>query len=265
MIKSINNSIIDITLSFKRRYLIFILGWQDIKQRYRRSKLGPFWLTISMGTMIGMIGLIFGQVFGSPMKEFLPYLSAGIIFWTFISSCALEGSGSFINSAGMIRQLNLPLMLYVYRVIWRNVIVLVHNLAIVPVVFIVVGKELTWNFLWIVPGFIVLLLNITWMVVFLATICTRFRDMPQIVDSLQKVFFYLTPVIWMPNSINPRSASLIVDPNPFYHLLQLVRAPILGVSPEPINWIVTIAMCTIGTVLSMSFFGFYKKRIAYWI
>src|SRR5476651_1306074 len=51
-----------------------MLGWQDIKQRYKRSKVGPFWLTISMGVMIATIGLVFGNLFSSPMADFLPFL-----------------------------------------------------------------------------------------------------------------------------------------------------------------------------------------------
>ena len=32
------------------------VGWYDIKQRYRRTTLGPFWITISMGIMTGALG-----------------------------------------------------------------------------------------------------------------------------------------------------------------------------------------------------------------
>ncbi len=60
-----------------------MLGWQDVRQRYRRSALGPFWLTISMGVMIGTIGIVFGQIFKTPMREFLPFLAAGMILWSF--------------------------------------------------------------------------------------------------------------------------------------------------------------------------------------
>lgn len=255
----------DITTMVEKRSLIFLLGWQDIKQRYRRSKLGPFWLTISMGVMIGMIGLVFGQVFKTPMREYLPFLATGIILWTFFSSCLMEGGTSFIDSAGMIRQLNLPLSLYPARVIWRNLIIMGHNIIILPLVFLCVGKDISWGVLFVIPGLVVMLLNVFWMSLFLGTICSRFRDMPQIVNSLLQVFFYVTPVIWMPNSLNPRSANLLMDPNPVYHLIQLVRAPLLGQSASILNWTVSLGLCMIGIVFSGWFFGTYKKRIAYWL
>ena len=89
--------------------------------------------------------------------------------------------------------------------------------------------------------------------------------MPQIVNSLMQVFFYVTPIIWMPNALNPRSANLLVEPNPIYHLIQIVRAPILGGSPTYMNWGVSILMATLGSAFAFWFFGKYKKRIAYWL
>ncbi len=263
--KKIFIAIKDIDRTISKRSLIFMLGWQDIKQRYRRSKLGPFWLTISMGVMIGTIGIVFGQVFKSSMTEYLPFLACGVIFWAFFSSTIIEGSSSYIESAGMIRQLDLPLALYPAKVLWRNIIILFHNLAILPFVYLVVGKGVTWTVIFIVPGLILFILNLYWIAIFLAIICTRFRDMPQIVNSVLQVLFYVTPVIWMPNALSARSASLLMTPNPVYHLLEIVRAPLLGYAPELLSWLVCFTMVVFGFSITLLFFGNYKKRIAYWL
>ena len=265
MINDIRVAVADLKRSRQKLYLALMLGWQDIRQRYRRSKLGPFWLTISMGVMIGMIGIVFGQVLSSPMQEYLPFLATGIILWTCFSTGVMEGSTSFIDAQGMIRQLDLPLSLYPIRVLWRNVVICAHNVIILPLVFIVVGRGITWDILWLIPGFILFLWNMLWISLLLGTFCTRFRDMPQIVNSLMQVFFYVTPIIWMPNALNPRSANLLVEPNPVYHMLQIVRLPILGQAPTSMNWLVSIGVALIGTLVALWFFGKYKKRIAYWL
>ena len=265
MINEIGIAVADLKRSREKLYLALMLGWQDIKQRYRRSKLGPFWLTISMGVMIGMIGIVFGQVLSSPMNEYLPFLATGIILWTCFSTGILEGSTTFIDAQGMIRQLNLPLSLYSIRVLWRNIVICGHNIIILPFVFLAVGHGVSWNIVWIIPGFLVFSWNIFWLSLLLGTFCTRFRDMPPIVNSLLQVFFYVTPIIWMPNALNPRSASLLVDPNPVYHILQVVRAPILGNCPTTLNWFVSVAIAVLGSIVSLWFFGKYKKRIAYWL
>lgn len=265
MMNEISIAVKDLMRSREKFYLALMLGWQDIRQRYRRSKLGPFWLTISMGVMIGMIGIVFGQVLNTPMSEYLPFLATGLILWTCFSTAVMEGSSAFIDAQGMIRQLDLPLSLYPIRVLWRNVVICGHNIIILPLVFLVVGRGITWDIFWLIPGFIVFCWNMLWVSILLGTFCTRFRDMPQIVNSLLQVFFYVTPIIWMPNVLNPRSANLLVDPNPVYHLVQLVRAPILGSSPTLMNWSVAIAMGAVGSLLALWFFGKYKKRIAYWL
>ena len=265
MLRDIHIALTDLIRTYHKLYLALMLGWQDIRQRYRRSKLGPFWLTISMGVMIGMIGIVFGQVLSSPMQEYLPFLASGIILWTCFCTSALEGSTSFIDAQGMIRQLDIPLSLYPVRVIWRNIVICGHNIIILPFVFLAVGKGISWEIIWLVPGFIVFVWNIFWVALLLGTFCTRFRDMPQIVNSLIQVFFYVTPIIWMPNALNPRSANLLVEPNPVYHMLQLVRAPLLGSCPTVLNWVVSISIAVTGSVIALCFFGKYKKRIAYWL
>lgn len=265
MISKILIALTDLIEAIDKIYLALMLGWQDIKQRYRRSKLGPFWLTISMGIMISMIGVIFGQALSVPIRDYLPYIASGIIFWTFISTSIKEGSSSFIQSSGMIRQLALPLTLYPMRILWRNIVILGHNILIFPLVLLVVDGGINPNVLWIFPGFALLVLNIFWITLFLGICCTRFRDLPPIISSLIQVFFYLTPIIWMPGSVRARVAAWVVNTNPAYHLLELVRAPLLGYCPDLLSWKVASCMGLLGTLFVLIFFGTYKKRIAYWV
>src|SRR5690606_38293826 len=99
----------DISAAIREYSLVGMLGWQDVRQRYRRSVLGPFWLTISMGIMIFTIGVVFGHIFKTPMQEFLPFLAIGLILWGFISSVITEGCMGFIAAEGIIKQLPIPL------------------------------------------------------------------------------------------------------------------------------------------------------------
>ena len=183
MVNEVSIAVKDLMRSREKLYLALMLGWQDIRQRYRRSKLGPFWLTISMGVMIAMIGIVFGQVLNSPMSEYLPFLATGIILWTCFSTSVMEGGTAFIDAQGMIRQLDLPLSLYSIRVLWRNIVICGHNIIILPLVFLVVGRGITLDILWLIPGFIVFCWNMLWVSMLLGIFCTRFRDMPQMVTT----------------------------------------------------------------------------------
>lgn len=242
-----------------------MLGWNDVKQRYRRSKVGPFWLTISMGVMIATIGLVFGKLFNNPMREFLPFLSCGIVLWGFLSAIINESCFSYINEERVIKQISLPFSLYVFRVIWRNSIILSHNMVILPIVYLCVGKGINLNLLYIIPGFILFILNLTWASILLSVICTRFRDLPQIVNSIMQILYFVTPIIWMPHSIQQKVDMSIVDLNPVYHLLELVRAPLLGSHASIQNYIISAVLCIIGWCLTILVFGSFKRRIAYWL
>ncbi|WP_047549794.1 ABC transporter permease [Methylotenera sp. G11] len=255
----------DLAAAVKRHALITLLAWQDIRQRYRRSALGPFWLTLSMSVMIGAIGLVFSQVFKAPVQDFLPFIAIGIILWTFISNIIIEGCTGFIAAENIIKQLPIPLFVHILRMVWRNVLILAHNIVIFPVVLIIVGKPLGQVALLSIPGFILATINLTWVALILATICTRYRDMPQMVASLIQVTFYLTPIIWMPKTISAHVSGYLLDLNPVFHLIEIMRAPLLGTMPTATNWLVSIAMAIIGSVLALAFYGSYRRRIPYWL
>ena len=262
---SLSIALSDIALATAQYSLVGMLGWQDVRQRYRRSALGPFWHTIIMGVMIATIGIVFGQVFNSPMAEFLPFLAIGMILWGFISAVITEGSLGFIAAEGIIKQLPIPLFVHILRVIWRNLIILAHNLVIFPLVLVAVSKPISWLALLSIPGLLVLTINLTWMALLFGVLCARYRDFPQIITSLLQILFYLTPVIWMPSSLPQRAGLYLLDLNPAYHLLELVRSPLLGSLPSLLNWEVSLGMAFTGWIMTIFVYGRYKCRIVYWL
>ncbi len=238
----------------------------------------PWWITISTGVMIACIGVIFGTIFKSPMQEFLPFLSAGLIIWGFISTTVMDATNVLISAEAIIKQLPIPVFSHILRMVSKNLIVFFHNLLIFPIlivffhnllifpiVCICVQKGINWNIFYFIPGLIILTLNLLWISLLLAVICTRFRDMTQIVESLLQIAFYITPIIWMPSLLPARASIMLLDPNPFYHLLAIVREPLIGVSPNLTNWLVSIGLLFIGTFFSLLLFDKYRARISYWL
>lgn len=249
----------------KKLALAEMLAWRDIRGRYRRSVIGPFWLTISMGVMIACIGLVFGGILDTPMDEYLPFLAAGIILWTFITGTINEGCTAFVSAEGMIKQLPIPLFVHVLRVVWRNVLMLAHHILILPLILLVMGKSFSLIALLTIPGFVMVVLCLSWLAFFFAIICTRYRDLPQIVASVLQVGFYFTPIIWMPALLPERLGAAIFDWNPFYHMLELLRAPLLGSVPAVTSWLVVAAITILGWGLTLLLFARVKHRIAYWL
>lgn len=245
--------------------LAMSLGWQDTKQAYRRSALGPFWITLGMSIQIFAIGLVFGLIFGTPVREFLPYLAASLILWSLISNSILDGSMAFISGESIIRQLPIPHYVHILRSGFKNLLMLAHNIVILPIVFLIFLKAPTWNILLLFPGLIInagFLFSVSYLIA-LAT--TRFRDIQQIIASGMTVVFYVTPVIWQPSLIPSGIAHLLLGLNPFYHFLQIIRLPILGQAPTFENWSLAILMTMVAGSVVFVAAKRYKNRLAYWV
>lgn len=255
----------DLRAALRAHHLATTFSWQDIAQRYRRSRVGAFWLTVNMGALIGAMGLTFGTLFRAPLYEFLPFICVGLIFWSFISTALTEGCTSFINAQGIILQVRIPLFTHILTTLYRNAIVLAHNLLIYPLVLLAVARLPSWHGLLAFPGFLLIALNVAWMTLILAVVCARFRDLTQVVQNLLQVAFFVTPLMWLPQSLPEGRHHVVLDLNPFFHLISLVRAPLLGEWPTAANWLSCIAMAVVGWALALPFYGRYRDRIPYWL
>jgi ABC-type polysaccharide/polyol phosphate export permease len=251
------------TLSKANQFLIF--GFQDIKVRYRRSSLGVFWITINMAISITVLSFVFGVLFNTPIKDYIPYLGIGLILWGFVSTNINESCTLFISAKENILNLKMNYSFYILRALWRNIIILAHNILIIAIVFLVFQKQLSITSLYFIPGFILLVLNLTWMMFLIAIICTRYRDVSQIVLNIMQILFYLTPIIWFEEKFNNSFIYEVFSLNPFYHLLSIMRSPLLGQIPSSNNWIVSIVFLIIGSIITSLFFARFKHKIAYWL
>jgi lipopolysaccharide transport system permease protein len=218
-----------------------------------------------MGVLIGALGLVFGTIFSTQMKKFLPFITIGLILWTLITTALNEGCTGFTAAEAMIRQMSLPLFTHILRVLWRNLIIFAHNLIIFPLVLLVFLVPLSATALLAIVGLVLLILNLSWMALLLGVFCTRYRDVPQIIVNLLQVVFYLTPIIWMPQLLPKRASILLLNLNPFFHLIEIVRAPLLGTFPSTLNWQVSIVLAMAGWVFTIVFYGRFRSRIAYWL
>ena len=246
--------------------LAAMLGWQDVRQAYRRSVVGPFWITGGMAIQIATMGVVFSLIFKSEIQNYLPFLATSVIIWGFMSSVLSEGCLSFINGEAIIKQLNIPLYIHVLRVVWKNIITLGHNLVILPLVFLVIWHGVSWQLLLVVPGLVILIANLTWLATVLGALSSRFRDLPPIITSLLTVTFYVTPVMWYPTLIgNNQLAHMLLGLNPFYHLLQIVRLPILGQTPTIENWVLSLVFALCGWAFTFLLMNRVQKKIAYWV
>jgi ABC-type polysaccharide/polyol phosphate export permease len=244
-------------------YVWPMLGWLEIKQRYRRSVLGPFWLTISTGIMLGGMGPLYSKLFGLPLSVYFSYLSVSLVVWIFISGMIIDACTTFIQAEGYIKQMKMPLTVHVMRTVWKHLLIFFHNLVIVLVVMVFNQPRLDWHLLLVPIAILLIAINGMWIGVLLGLICARFRDIPLVIASLVQVAFFLTPIFWMPGMLGRHVWA--ADLNPLFHFLEIVRRPLMGEDPSMLSWMAVFGITVIGFAIMLAFFQRYRARIAYWV
>ncbi len=258
----------DLREGFSKRELWLHLGWQDIKQRYRRSVLGPFWITIATGATAVAMGLLYSKLFRLELSEHLPYVTMGLIVWNLINASILEGADVFIANEGLIKQLPTPLSVHVYRLVWRQMILFAHNIIIFVVIAIIYPKPWNWADLAVIPALGLIVLNCVWVSLCFGILATRYRDIGPLLNSIVQLLFFMTPIIWNEATLQAQGAgqwAKIVELNPLLHYLDIVRAPLLGADQELRHWVVVIVLTVIGWTMAALAMKQYRARVPYWV
>jgi len=239
------------------------LAWFDISLRYRRSMLGPWWITISMGMMLLGLGPLYAALFQLPLNEFFPNMTLGLIFWSLISSTINDSCTVFTVAASYLKHSNNPLSLFVWRLLARNVLQFAHQLVLFLPVAVFSGIAIGPSTLLFVPGFVLLVVNLHAVAVSLGIICARFRDVTQIVGSLVTLLMFLTPVIWMPESLPERAKFVLY--NPLAQFLAIVREPLLGKVCGPEIWWAVIAWTAFNVLIASVIYSWKRRQVVYWV
>lgn len=258
----------DLTAGFGKRELWLHLGWQDIKQRYRRSVLGPIWITIATGTMAVALGGLYSKLFKLELSEHLPYVTLGLIIWNLINAAIIEGADVFVANEGLIKQLPTPLSVHVYRLVWRQVLLFAHNIIIFVVIAIIFPQPWKWTDLTFIPALFLIVLNCVWVALVFGILATRYRDISPLLFSLVQLLFYMTPIIWNDQTLRDQGAggwAKIIEFNPLLHYVDIVRAPLLGADQELRHWIVVLVCTALGWIAAAFAMRQYRARVAYWV
>jgi len=261
--KNFSLAIQDLKEGISSIYIWSMLGWFEIKNRYRRSILGPFWLTISTGVLIAAMGPLYGRLLSQDISAYFPYLAVSFVVWIFIANLMTEACTTFISAEGFIKQTKLPLTIHVLRVVWRNVIIFGHNVLIIIAVLLFYRPSLGWPLVLVPFGVLVLAINGIWIGLLFGMLCARYRDVPLIIASLVQVAFFLTPVMWQAEMLGKHAWYAQI--NPLFHFLEIIRGPLLGTGAKAVSWAAVLGITIVGYMVSLAMFSRFRARIAYWV
>jgi lipopolysaccharide transport system permease protein len=239
------------------------LAWLDIKLKYRGSMLGPFWLTISTGVMVAAMGGLYGTLFHMDLKTYLPFLALSLVMWNAMSGLVTDACTTFTQSEGTIRSVRMPFFVHGLRVVVRSVISFLHNVPVILAVFAIFSIWPGTTGLLCLPGLFLWTLDAFAACMLLGCFCARFRDIPPIVGSVMQIAFFVTPVVWRPDQLGAKGWWLPF--NPFDALMEVARAPLLGIVPGPDAWALAMLYSAAFCAISWLLFARVRGRLAYWM
>lgn len=243
--------------------LSHFLAWQDIKQRYRRSTLGPIWMTLTFGVQIFTMGFLSSFLFATAISKSLPYVCAGMLIWALVTQVINDGASLFVTTSRYLTQIKCPLTVFLIQTLWRNIIIAGHNAVIylaIAVFFVVIPSPsiLLWPL-----GLFLVLICLSWMALVCAIVSARYRDVPIMIANILNILFWLTPLMYFPEQLG--SKRFIAEFNPFTHIIALVRDPLLGNTPALNDWLIVVGIAVLGWIGTFLFFARFRARIVYWL
>lgn len=253
----------DIREGFESRAIWRELVRRDLYAKTKGASLGKWWIIIAQAIAISGIGLVYAQLFGMTLADYLPYLATGLITWGFMIALINEAPDVFVASKGYLTQTRFPLSVCVFRYVTRNVIMFLYKALIILAVLVIFQVSLGWSSLIAILGVALIALAGFFTAVILGLLNARYRDIGQLVSSLTVFLFFMTPVFWRADRLG--DFGWVVQYNPLYNFLTLVRSPLIG---EPITYwpfVMTGGSIAVLAVLATIVYRIHGREVIYWL
>jgi ABC-type polysaccharide/polyol phosphate export permease len=254
----------DLTDGARNWRIWWLLAVQDVRLRYRRSLIGPLWDALAMFAIVMTLSWLYSAVIRVPIADYVGHFALGLFVWQFINGSVHDASGSVIDNAGLLTTVRPSMSVIAGRICARNTLISLHQSLAIIAAFAIFSLKLTPTALLAIVGFVLLLLFGYFLVALLGPICARFRDIQQMIATGMQAMFFLTPIIWMPQRANI-NRTIILDWNPFYYMLELVRAPLLGHVP-PVRYYVVVCCIVLGmAIAAYASTALTRRKLALWL
>ena len=229
---------------WKSRYFWWHLAKSDLRSRWRRSFFGVTWTIIQPLCMTGLLSIVLSKLFNLEILYFAPYILSGIIVWEFLTLNLTSGSLAFVQADAYIKQCKHPLAIYTLRLVIGSIIVmLLSSTALIAWVLVAFPEYFGWQWFSLIAFYPIAAFIVWPLATILAYFGARFRDIPNVMGLIMQAIWFVSPVYFEEKMFRDGGIGYIVDYNPIYHLLELIRAPLLNGSwPTMENYIFCISL-----------------------
>lgn len=260
----IKEAISDLYYGSKQWRIWTALAWVSLKVRYSRSVLGLLWIPCSFAIFLGAKFLIFGSLFGrEDSTYFALYLTSGFFVWQLASISVSSAANTFTTSQGFIRNDALPLSIYVFKDVSRELLDTALTTIVVVAVFLFYRPTVTFTAVLCIAAMLLIIANMIWVKLLIGVIATRYRDVGHLIQAIMRVMMFLTPIFWMPDQVG--AAMVLLWWNPFFHVLEIFRAPLIDNQIAFESWVYLGVVTLVGWTSALVVYGQYRWRIAFWL
>ena len=221
------------------------------------------WIPLSLLIFLLVKILVFGFFAPVSLSYFAVWVGVGFWVWRYISNTIMEGANLFVKSRSWILGTNLPLSLFVFQSLTRTIIHFAFGFIAVLFVFVWAQVRIQFEWFYSLLGLFGLLLNLAWMQILLALICSRFRDFIHLTATIMQVMFFLTPILFVPEQLG--SYAYLLNFNPFTHYIAIIRDPIVTGTFPLLSWAVVIGVGLIGWVTSLIALTKLREKVAFYL
>lgn len=256
----------DLAASFRNPEFWALASWLDIVVRYRQSRLGLLWLVAPALVYVWGVGGFFASMQHVPLAAFVGYVAIGYGIFRLTSSVIIESTSAFSSAAPFILDGHVRLSDFVLRVGAKAIFYFLVSLPVIGVAVVISPDLHPAGFATAALTFPLVMANVLWIGVVFALVGARFQDLSQFIGNIFMFSFLLTPIVWHADMMPAGSLrGTIMRFNPLYHMVEVVRAPILGQAIAQSSLVYLAAMTLVGWTLAIVAYRRYARFVPIWI
>ncbi|WP_438998606.1 ABC transporter permease [Variovorax beijingensis] len=252
--------------SFREPEFWAYASWLDIATRHRRTKLGFLWFLAPTAMFLLVLGNVYSQLMGHAAAQYLPYLGVGYVTWRFMLQVINDAISTFQTHKAFIMDGHTRLTDFVLRSFSKALYQLLFGMIVVAGIMLWSPAMEITRMLTLLVTIPALMINMGWLAVCLALVGARYRESHEIMGTVLIVGFLITPVLWTVERFPPDSTrGMLVRINPAFHLIDLVRAPVLGQMPETASFVYAGVMALVGWPIAALLYKRYARYVPIWV
>lgn len=217
---------------WQSRTLLLLWTQYNVRSRYSQSILGIAWTVLLPVTTAGVLALAFSNILRASVGDvpFVVFMLAAIVPWNLTNNGILTGTRALLGSIGLMNQVYFPREILVLVTLGEGVTDFFVTFLALIVIALLSGFLPTVAYIAFPVLFFIQMALTVGLMFLVSSASVLIRDIPPLVSVGLQLLFFLTPIIYPPDTI-PTQYRVWLVLNPFSAVIQGYRDMVLGRMP----------------------------------